>query len=359
MGILTRTRATPSTVLIADASPLVELLPGIDLAKFYSAQTGCAPDPNYFGVYSAEAIGDTLYLGFGTARPAEANGSLLAKTDGNALTPVKKLDEQGFVGMRVGGDTLYIPGADPLEDWSLGEVYVGKPPDNQIKHRNMPNVIHTWGIYPYGNTGRLYAAVGQHAGDCQTFYGGVLISDDDGDSWEVVEDPRRILGKYRTYDITLFASKLYATANDDYERASALAVSSDWGATWKRVNTQVESRPRLLAGRDYLAALSWGRGGLTLISASGRVTRTKFDGFYAADWAYNYITPGYGGWYYMLGDAGRIYNSRDLKTWTLVADTGLTLLSISYWQTKNRLIVTDRGSGASVYMLDLAMYGAV
>ena len=359
MGILTRNRITPSTVLVADASPLVELVPGADLAQFYTAHTGCAPDPNYFGVYSTEAIGDTLYLGLGTARPAESNGALLARTDGEALTPVQKLDEQGFVGMRFGGKTLYIPGVDPTEDWTLGEVYVANPPDKLVKHRNMTNVIHTWGIYPYGDTGRLYAAVGQHAGDCQTFYGGVMVSDDDGDTWDAVSDPRRILGKYRTYDITMFGGRLYATANDDYERSSALAASSDWGATWKRVNVQIESRPRLLASRDYLAALSWGRGGLTLVSSAGKVTRTKFDGFYAADWSYNFITAGYGGWYYMLGDAGRIYNSRDLRTWQLIADTGLTLLSIGYWQTKNWLIVTDRGSNASIYMLDLAMYGAV
>jgi hypothetical protein len=64
-------------------------------------------------------------------------------------------------------------------------------------------------------------------------------------------------------------------------------------------------------------------------------------------------------WCSVLAHGGRIYKSRDLKAWVLVADTGLTLLSIGYWPMKNRLIVTDRGSAASVYMLDLALYGAI
>ncbi len=358
MGIFTRSSVVRANTA-AEAGPLAELLPGLDLAKFYADNTGQAPDPNYFGVYAIQAVGDTLYLGLGTARPAETNGSLLAKTDGKSLQAVKQLDEQGFVEMRAAGDTLYVAGADPLEDWSLGNVYVGNPPDAVTKHRTLPNVIHTWGLHPDPENGRLYSAVGQHAGDNQTFYGGVLISEDEGDSWNPVNDPRRVLGEYRTYDITQFSGKLYATANDEYERASQLAVSSDSGATWKRVHVQVESRPRLLAGRECLAALSWGRDGLQLVSPEGRVTRTKFRDFFAADWSYNYICPGYGGWYYLLADGGRLYNSRDLKTWSLVADTGLTLLSVGFWQTKNRLIVTDRGASANIYMLDLALYGAV
>lgn len=358
MGIFTHSRVVRATSP-AEAQPLAELLPGLDLARFYTDNTGCTPDPNYFGVYAVRAIGETLYLGMGTARPAEANGALLAKTDGKTLKVVSKLDEQGFVGLVCSGDALYVPGVDPLEDWSQGNVYVGKPPDALTKHRTLANVIHTWGIYPQTDTGRLFSAVGQHAGDNQTFYGGVFISEDDGDTWEPVDDPRHVLGDYRTYDITQFGTKLYATANDDYERPSQLAVSSNSGATWKRVRVQIESRPRLLAGRDCLAALAWGRDGLQLVSPEGKVTRTKFRDFYAADWAYNYICPGYGGWYYLLADGGRLYSSRDLKTWQLVADTGLTLLGVGYWQTKNQLIVTDRGAGANIYMLDLAMYGAV
>ncbi len=98
---------------------------------------------------------------------------------------------------------------------------------------------------------------------------------------------------------------------------------------------------------------------MSLVSADGRVTRTKFRDFRAANWAYNYICAGYGGWYYLLASGGRIYNSRDLETWTLVAETGLSLLTVAFWQTKNWLIVADRGANAGLWRLDLALYGAV
>lgn len=358
MGIFTATRS--QTPAAADATnPLVELLPETDLAAFFTQATGLTPDPTYFGIYAVEGVDEELFLGFGAARPAEKNGALLAKTDGKTLSVVCQPAEQGFVGMRYSGDTLYIPGPDPTEDWTLGNVYTGCPPERIVKHRNLPNVVHTWGLYPHAAAGRLYAAVGRHAGDNQTFFGGVFISEDGGASWSAVDDPKHVLGDYRTYDITQFGDTLYATVNDDYERPAALARSSDAGKTWKRINTQVECRPRLLATRDYLAALRADREGLCLISPQGRVSRTRFREFTAAQWSYNYLCAGYGGWYYLLADGGCIYNSRDLKTWTLVVETGLNLLAVGYWQARNWLIVADRGAGAGLWRLDLALYGAV
>ncbi len=134
------------------------------------------------------------------------------------------------------------PGPTRRKTGRLGNTYTDKRPDPVVKHRNMTNVIHTWGIYRDPAAKRVYAAVGQHAGDNKTFYGGVFISDDECESWTVVSDPKHTLGDYRTYDIMGFAGKLYATVNDQYERQSLLAVSSDGGASWKRIHMPVESR---------------------------------------------------------------------------------------------------------------------
>jgi hypothetical protein len=353
------TASVPQTGGPGEPGPLVELLPGVNLAQFYAQQTGLKPDPNHFGIYAVEPVGDALYLGFGTARPAEATGALLAKTDGSGLRAIYQPPEQGFIGMRYCGGSLCIPGVDPVEDWTLGNVYTGNPPENILKHRSLPNVVHTLGLYPHAAAGRLYAAVSRHSGDNQTFSGGVMVSDDQGESWHAAPDPKGALGHYRTYDIDLFGDTLYATANDDYWGPSALAASADGGATWKRINVQIEGRPRLLAARDFLVAQRKGGEGLILISPKGKSTRTRFRGFTAAEWSYNYICAGYGGWYYLLASGGRIYNSRDLLAWTLVAETGLSLLAVGYWQTRNWLIVTDRGANASLWRLDLAGYGAV
>jgi hypothetical protein len=349
---------SPSAAL-GETGPLVELVPGVSLAQFYAQQTGLKPDPNHFGIYAVEPVGNALYLGFGTARPAEANGALLAKTDGAGLRAIYQPPEQGFIGMRYCDDGLCIPGVDPIEEWTLGNVYTGSPPENMVKHRSLPNVVHTLGLYPDAAQGRFYAAVSLHNGDNQSFRGGVMISEDQGQSWHLSPDPKRALGDYRTYDVTLFGATLYATANDDYWGPSALASSADAGVTWKRINVQVEGRPRLLAARDFLVAQRRGGEGLVLVSPKGKSTRTRFRGFAAAEWSYNYICAGYGGWYYLLASGGRIYNSRDLLAWTLVAETGLSLLAVGYWQTRNWLIVTDRGANAGLWRLDLAQYGAV
>jgi hypothetical protein len=358
MSLLPLAKTQPPA-LSGEPSPLVQLLPEINLADYYAKQTGFKPDPSHFGVYAVQAVGNTLYLGLASARPAEVDGALLAKTDGTSLSPVYQPPEKGFIGMHYCGDMLLFPGAYPMEDWTRGNIYTGKPPDKIVKRRTLPNVVHTWGLCSDPSADRVYAAVGRHAGDNQTFFGGVMISEDQGETWRVASDPKCVLGDYRTYDIAMLGDTLYATSNDEYGKDSRLAASTDGGATWKRVNVKVEGRPRLLAARDCLVAQQRGGDGLILISPKGKATRTRFRDFAAAEWSYNYICAGYGGWYYLLADGGRIYNSRDLKDWTLVAATGLSLLAVGYWQTKNWLIVTDRGSNAGLWRLDLALYGAV
>ncbi len=56
------------------------ILPSFDYADWYETETGYTGNDTYFGAYALQPVGATLYLGFGTARPAENVG------DG-ALTP--------------------------------------------------------------------------------------------------------------------------------------------------------------------------------------------------------------------------------------------------------------------------------
>lgn len=333
---------------------LTQLFSDASLGDFFRRTTGYTPDPNYFGAYDVEAVGDLLYLGIGAARPGEYDGALLASTDGSTLRSVYQPPEQGFVELTYAGGMLYFPGPDPTEDWTLGNIYNAAPPGPIVKHRNLVNVIHCWGLYPDPAAGRLYAAVGQHTGDNATFFGGILISTDQGATWEPVKDPERILGKYRTYDVIGLRNALYATANDDYSAESVLVKSTDRGATWRRLDLAVRSRPRLYATPNYLVALRANREGLHVIDTLGRKREVTFDGFLAADWAYNFIISDPKGWHYLLAEGGKVMISRDLRNWRLLLATGVNLTTIGYWPNKDWLILGDRGAQAGLYWLDLA-----
>ncbi len=333
---------------------LAQLYSGAPLGDFFQRATGFTPDPNYFGAYAVAAAGNQLYIGIGAARPGEYDGALLASTEGRTLKAVYQPAEQGFVGLTYAGGTLYFPGPDPMEDWTLGNIYQVTPPGTVTKQRALVNVIHSWGLYPDVAAQRLYAAVGQHAGDNATFFGGIFISTDRGATWEAVKDPDRILGRYRTYDVIGLRNALYATVNDDYAMESVLAKSNDRGATWKRLDVAVQSRPRLFATPNYVIAMRANRGGLVVIDSLGRKREANFKGFLAADWAYNFITADSEGWHYLLAEGGNIMMSRDLRNWNVLLATGLNLTTVGYWPLKDWLVVGDRGAKAGLWWLDLA-----
>ena len=127
---------------------LEPLIPGANYNNWYQQSTGYIPNPNYFGAYTIVPYSSTLHLGFGTARPAERDGALLAQTDGLTVTAVATLTEQGFIDMAWVSNTLYIPGADPCcgDGWDAGNFYVKSATSPITKYRNLPNVFHAWGF---------------------------------------------------------------------------------------------------------------------------------------------------------------------------------------------------------------------
>ena len=72
----------------ADSGPLSPLTDLPSYNQWFEQQTGYAHDPVYFGAYALTPISDTLYIGFGAGRPADVDGSLLARSDGVTVTAV-------------------------------------------------------------------------------------------------------------------------------------------------------------------------------------------------------------------------------------------------------------------------------
>ncbi len=345
------------TPVRANDGDLRPLIPDFNYGDWYQAATGYTPTVTYFGAYAIMPLTDTLYFGFGTGRPADVDGALLAKTDGVTLTAVSTLTEQGFIGLTAVGNNLYIPGVDPCcgDDWSFGNTYIFTPPMTLTKQRNLPDVIHSWGLWADEN-GDLYTAVSSPL-SVPDQGGAIYTSNDHAQSWSVLANQDDGLGNDRTYDILGMGSSLYATWSDSYTAPCGLTVSGDGGENWTRLpDLQTECRPRLLAFNDTVLALHDDLAAMYAISSDGTITIHPFPDFTVMEWAYNYGTVDGAGWLYLVTADGRIVRTTDLHTWQTIANTELELITIAYWPHKNWLLLSSRGSDAKLWIYDLTTF---
>ncbi len=336
---------------------------------WYQQHTGFAPDTAHFGAYAITPMTDTLFIGHSTAWPAEKDGALLSSFDGITITAIYSPTEQGIVAMTAVTDTLYIPGSDPCcpDGWELGNVYVYTPPGPVVKHRNLPNVYHTWAIWFDEASRAIYAVVGAYRGDIHdctgdTCTGAVYRSTDECNSWSLVADRDDDVGNYRTYDMVGLHDKLYIYWNDAYSAPGAvdptpcgLAESSDGGATWQRLAVpDTACRVRLAVFQDRLLAMSLDQESLIVVDSTGNVQVYPLPGFKIADkYAFSFLAHDRSGLLYTITEDGRVVRTRDLVTWETVAVTDRALVTIAFWPARNWIVVADRGADARLWKIDL------
>jgi hypothetical protein len=281
--------------------------------------------------------------------------------------------------MTAGGGMLYIPGPDPTDNWTSGNVYSFAPPGSVVKHRagtNLINVLHMWSAWYDAVEAKLYAATSVcHEGitnpndtTCQNAYFGKIYGSTDGAAtWSEVArgdvvPPNDSIGRYRTYDIIGFNGRLYATWNDVYGDACGLAESTDGGANWSRLSDlslKMACRTRLAVFGNKLLALKFDQSGLFTLDTGGAVTAYTFPGFHVRDWTYNYLAADNAGYLYTVTDDGRIVRTDDFINWQTVVSTDLPLITVGYWPAKNWLVAADRGSSANVWKVDLSATSAL
>ncbi len=362
------TEATADCPLTAPPAPpvhnLQELAPGCDYAGWFETNTGQETDPAYFASYAFLPWDETIYLGFGAARPAETNGSLFAHFQNRALSAVYQPSEQGFIDMTPDWSQplIHIPGPDPTDpaepggsQWDWGNTYVYDPTaETMTKHRNLPNVIHTWALdsTPAG----LYAAVSSHLGDYETWTGEVFRSQDAGKSWERMANRDAGVGDYRTYDIIPFHDKLYVVWNDALDSPCGLAESADGGTTWTRLpefSGYTNCRARLAIFNDQLIALSSLGDGILALAADGTVTVHVFPDFRAQDWVYNPFAVDAQNRLYLPTEDNRILRTSDLDSdaWETLVASDRDFITLRYWPERNRIAIGDRGSMGRVWLL--------
>jgi hypothetical protein len=366
---------------------LIDLLPGQDYVAWYQIHTGYAPNAAFFGAYTLKPDGATLYLGYGSSRPAAEDGALLASYDACAgLRGLASLNEQGFIDLHIAGGKVYVPGTDPCcgdkesdtgqsgpydHEWDWGNAYVFTPPDALVKHRNLPNTLHTWGMWWVDVAGGiLYAATGGHMGDWpppdqhdEHWTGRVFASSNDGDDWTLLADLDAGVGDYRTYDIIGFADRLYVNWSDRveappgsqrYVETCGLAFSSDGGQSWTRLpNHPANCARRLAIVRGQLATQQAGRRGLVLLAANGAVSTVDFPAFRANLYTYQYVAEDGADRVYVLTEDGRIMRAAnaDLSDWVTLVSDDRAFVAITYWPDQDLIVVSDRGENGRLWAL--------
>jgi hypothetical protein len=367
---------------------LVELIPGMDLSKWYRQESGYDPDSKWFGGYTTLAVDNELYIGFGTGLPTLGDGALIARFDGEGLDVIGSLAEEGIHEMiwDERGGTLHIAGTDPSwpDDWSAGNhyTYVRSGPKKIAKHRDpqngLVNVIHTWGLW-LSDDQVLYAAVNSHDGNFtrdrnvlrlilnrinsifDAYYystdygvtrkGQIFKSTDNGVSWRYISD----VGDFRAYDIIGFDDKLYAIYTDAPELPCKLAVSEDGGKRWRDVAQSYLQRIHLTKFEGNLLTVSHDG---ESIFAVGENTFNRYDlpEKFRVESNFNVLAVTDRYLYAICKEADGYYSilrTPDLHQWERVVRTNKKLISLSHWQDRNWLIISSVGVQAKLYKVDL------
>ncbi|MCD4738208.1 MAG: glycoside hydrolase [Anaerolineae bacterium] len=343
------------------------------LKSWYDDQLTHTSSITYFGAYITLPVTDTLYIGLGSARPAENSGDgayfakLITNTTSLSLTGIAEPNEQGFHEMIYDSSLIHIAGTDPMspDDWSAGNHYTYSPGGTFTKYRDatngLKNVIHTWGLWKSGLT--LYAAVSSHTGTSITHTGQIFTSTNNGLTWTHTSD----LGGYRAYDIIGFDDDLYAIYNDKYTGVLTMTKSTDGGATWSDIITDSVRRVHIVKFNSQLIAVSFDREYLYTINISDTVTTRTLPTGYRVGATYS-DKPAYTDYNVMAVAKGYLYliaekqspkeqaiiRTSDLSSWERMVHTDTLMISLSYWADKEWLVVATPGTDAKLLKVDLS-----
>ena len=350
---------------------------GQTLKGWYEAQSENTGDNTCFGAYVTLPVTDTLYIGIGSARPAEGSGdgayfANFINDTSPILTGIAEPNEQGFHEMIYDGSLIHIAGTDPHPDnQTAGNHYTYSPCNTFTKYRDATNglkyVYHTWGLWKSGSN--LYASVSAHDGtypdSCtygMTCMGQIFTSANNGSTWTHTSD----LGGYRAYDVICFDDDLYAIYNDEYQGVLTMAKSTDGGTTWNDVITDSVRRVHMVEFKNQLIAVSFDREYLHTINITGTVTTHTLPTGYRVGASYsqtaysdyNIMTVA-DDYLYLIAERQSpkeqaIMRTSDLSCWERMVHTDTLMISLSYWPNKEWLVIATPGIDAKLLKVDLS-----
>jgi len=235
------------------------------------------------------------------------------------------------------------------------------------KFRNMPNVLHTWGLWK-DNTG-LYAAASTETKDvADSLKGWILKSTDNGQSWGTPV----VVSNYRAFDIIKFNGKLYAVAEDINNNARPVTyeipagspdagltyhnyiIKSTDGLTWSDVGlNHHDFASRLVIFNEMLVTVNFNptdqkRNIISSIKKDGAIDSHNL-GTMAIAKGENNIVDGKDGYLYAITKENKVVRSSDLNSWETIATISGDVISISNWESQNKIVVGTKGSDAKIF----------
>jgi hypothetical protein len=316
------------------------------LREQFETEAGQAANAD-FGAHVIQPMGSDLLIGLGNF-PADLDGALVVRinaSDASTVLIEHVLNEQGVGDMQLLGDgRVFIPGADPVDqpnEWTLGNLYERSALGTWTKHRTLPNVLHSFGLWHDGTN--LFVATGAHTGDNATWKGRVLRSADDGATWAAQVD----VNNYRMMDVLGHSGRLYAIGYDFTMQngyTQDLHVSSNNGATWSKVAVVTPNRrPRMMAfGATLLVASATS---IYQIDASHAISAHSIP--FTLPELYNILATD-GTNVYVIDEQGYVWRSSDLSNWTRYTYV-TNALALCWWPGVG-LLIADRGLSARVWV---------
>jgi hypothetical protein len=151
------------------------------------------PDPFSRNVWDLQAVQNRVLIGSGDAwRNTGTNKQKIKVVSYSPQQGFEKeftVDDEQIHRFVLSGARVFVPGFDPLEDWSLGNFYTLEtrclaPVPCWSKYRTIPFGVHTYDLAEFA--GKLYATIGGFDAEVKP---GLLESTDGGQTWQPVTAP--------------------------------------------------------------------------------------------------------------------------------------------------------------------------
>lgn len=317
------------------------------MASLFETTTLVSPN-SAFGSYAARAFGEDLVLSLSNS-PGNDNGGMLAVLDSNDnLTAEYVVNEQGIHDIRVIDDDLFVVGTDPLDDWTLGNLY-RRQNGAWEKIRTMPNVIHAFGALKDGT--EYFVATGAHTGDSQTWSGRIYKSADlQNWTWqELSAQIGEFTYTYRVMDIAKHGSRYYAILM--WPVNSTRLLVSDDGENWTVLdNYNPAIYTRMIVHGDKLVMVNDGRYALYLFDTDGDAQTLPLPQTNVIE-KFNALASEGARLYFLAAD-GYIWRTADLSAWERYSYVP-NAISLGAWPSQACLVASEVGVNAKLWKIPL------